>query len=403
MLTLGVLSAVTVGCGFDARAPDESPAARGERLARELLLVDTHIDVPDRLIEHPEDVSESTTHGQFDYPRAKRGGLDVAFFSIYVPSTLEGSGAETAYADRLIDGVESIVARHPDKFALAASVDDVRREVARGRIVLALGMENGAPIVQDLALLAHFHRRGIRYITLTHGKANQIADSSYDKHRPWNGLSEFGERVVAEMNRLGILVDVSHVTDAAFERVLALSRAPVLASHSSCRSFTPGWERNMSDPMIQALAAHGGVIQINFGSAFLDDRYRRAWEARRDRIDAAIASRGLVPDSAEARALGDAMRAAEPIERTSLSAVADHIDHVVGLVGTDHVGLGSDFDGVGDSLPTGLEDVSSYPNLLAELAHRGYSDADLAKIAGGNLLRVWSAAERVAARLEAGP
>ena len=397
----GVL-VVMAGCGLDSGRPADSPDARGARLARDLVLVDTHIDVPHRLTEKPEDIGGPTEHGEFDHPRAKRGGLDVAFFSIYVPSKLQGSGDETAYADRLIDGVEEIVSRHPDKFALAASVGDVRREVDRGRIVLALGMENGAPIRDDLGQLAHFHRRGVRYITLTHGKANQISDSSYDTERRWNGLSPFGELVVAEMNRLGILVDVSHVSDAAFERVLEISLAPVLASHSSCRAFTPGWERNMSDPMIQALAARGGVIQINFGSAFLDDRYRRAWEERRARLVAEIERQNLVPDSPEARAFADAYRAAQPIERTNLAAVADHIDHVVDLVGVDHVGLGSDFDGVGDSLPVGLEDVSKYPGLLAELVRRGYSDTDLAKIAGENLLRVWSEVERVAARLQAG-
>jgi membrane dipeptidase len=388
----GVLVALAAGCA--------EPEDVAVRLAERLLIVDTHIDVPYRLEEHPEDVGQATARGDFDYPRARKGGLDVAFFSIYVPSELQGTGGEAAHADRLIDGVQDLVARHPDKFALTTGVEDLRRKVARGLLVLPLGMENGAPIGDDLGEIERYHERGIRYITLTHGKVNQISDSSYDESRPWGGLSPFGERVVAEMNRVGIMVDVSHVSDAAFERVLRISRAPVIASHSSCRAFTPGWERNMSDEMIRALGARGGVIQINFGSGFLDDRYRRAWEERRERIDAELASRGLAPGSAEGRAFADAYRREHRIEPTNVSAVADHIEHAVRLAGIDHVGLGSDFDGVGDSLPVGLEDVSGYPNLLAELLRRGMSEADLAKICGDNLLRVWSEVERVAAELQ---
>jgi len=398
---MSLLCVVAAGCRSACERPAESAEERGVRLARDLLLVDTHIDVPYRLEEHPEDVGLATERGDFDYPRARQGGLDVAFFSIYVPAELQGTGEDAAYADRLIDGVEALVARHPDKFALVTSVEDLRSKVASGRIALPLGLENGAPIGDDLGRVAHFHERGVRYVTLTHGKANQISDSSYDESHPWNGLSPFGERVVAEMNRVGVLVDVSHVSDAAFERVLAISRAPVIASHSSCRAFTPGWERNLSDEMIRALAAQGGVIQINFGGAFLDDRYRRAWEERRDRIQNELAARGLVADSPAGRAWAESYRQEHRIEPTSMTRVADHIEHVVRLAGIDHVGLGSDFDGVGDSLPVGLEDVSRYPSLLAELVRRGFSDADLAQVCGENLLRVWSEAERLAARLQA--
>jgi membrane dipeptidase len=389
----GALFLAAAGC----RSGPEDPA---RHRAHDLLIVDTHIDVPYRLREHPEDVGGATERGDFDYPRARRGGLDVAFFSIYTPSDMQGTGQEEAYADRLIDEVEALVARHPDQFALVASVDELRRAVAGGRIVLPLGMENGAPIGDDLGRIARFHGRGIRYITLTHGTANQISDSSYDENRVWGGLSPFGERVVLEMNRVGIMVDVSHVSDAAFERVLAISRAPVIASHSSCRAFTPGWERNMSDEMIRRLAEHGGVIQINFGSAFLDDRYRRAADGRKKRLAAELASRGLVADSSEGREFAEAYRKEQRIEPATLSAVADHIEHVVRIAGIDHVGLGSDFDGVGDSLPVGLEDVSRYPSLLAELTRRGMSDSDVAQVAGENLLRVWWEVERTAARLQ---
>ena len=231
----------------------------------------------------------------------------------------------------------------------------------------------------------------------SNSKSNRICDSSYDEERQWNGLSPFGREVVAEMNRLGIIVDVSHISDEAFDQGLELSRAPVIASHSSCRHFTPGWERNMSDEMIRRLADAGGVIQINFGSSFLDDGYRLKSEELRNRIRAHLDEHDIGPDSEEAEQVGKEFRAEDPLETTDVQRVADHIDHVVQLVGIDHVGLGSDFDGVGDSLPTGLKDVSQYGNLLGVLLQRGYSTGEIAKICSGNVLRVWTAVEDVAA------
>ncbi len=373
----------------------EELQARAETLAHELLIVDTHVDVPYRLEEEWEDVSERTAKGDFDYPRAVAGGLDAPFMSIYVPAEFEGNGAK-AVADRLIDMVETIAGDHPDQFAIATSPAEVREVKATGRIALPMGMENGAPVEGDLANLKHFHDRGVRYITLTHSKVNHISDSSFDEERRWGGLSEFGREVVAEMNRLGIMVDVSHVSDDAFWDVMEIAQAPAIASHSSARHFTPDFERNMSDDMIRRLAENGGVIQINFGSAFLradaQKQGEALWAARRLFMDEHGYERGAPEVEEWMRQRNEQ----DPTIYADVADVADHIDHVVELVGVDHVGFGSDFDGVGDSLPTGLKDVSYYPNLIRELLARGYSEADVAKIAGENLMRVWTEVERVA-------
>jgi membrane dipeptidase len=412
LLLLLMPALLAVGCGGPASEEDASrvhvaPAsqdlqAEADRLAHELLIIDTHVDVPYRLQEEMEDISQATEKGDFDFPRARAGGLDAPFMSIYVPARFQEEGGAKEYADGLIDMVEGIARDHADKFAIATTPEEVLAVVAEGKIALPMGMENGAPVEDDLANLQHFFDRGIRYITLTHAENNQICDSSYADDETWHGLSPFGREVVAEMNRLGIMVDVSHVSDDTFEQVIELSKAPVVASHSSCRKFTPGWQRNMSDDMIRELAGHGGVIQINFGSAFLTEeanKYSNAFHAARG---AYLDENGLEPEDPETDEWEEHYHQEHPYPYAALADVADHIDHVVDLVGIDHVGLGSDFDGVGDSLPEGLKDVSGYPNLIRELLSRGYSEGDLAKICGGNLMRVWGDVERVASELQAG-
>ena len=371
---------------------------RATALAKDALIVDTHIDVPYRLANEPDDVSASTEGGDFDYPRAVAGGLDVMFMSIYTPANLQDTeGASAALADSLIDMVEGIAAAHPDKFAVVKSTEDVETMRGGDKVLFAYGMENGAPIGDDLSELQRYYDRGIRYITLTHGKANKISDSSYDSTRTWNGLSPFGEEVVAEMNRLGIMVDISHVSDEAFYDVMEITTAPVIASHSSARTFTPGFERNMDDAMIERLAENGGVIMINFGSTFLLQRVQDDRNALREQFAAEMEERGIEPDTPEAEAFQEEFEAANPLRLAEMTDVADHIDHVVELVGIDHVGLGSDYDGVGPTLPVGLEDVSTYPNLVAELLRRGYSEADIRKLLGENLMRVWREVETIAA------
>ncbi len=379
-----------------APAPAEDLEALAQRLARENLIVDTHVDVPYRLEEKMEDISVATESGDFDYPRAKEGGLNAPFMSIYVPASYQKGGAKD-FADKMIDMVEGFASDWPDKFAMAYSPADLEAHLAEGRISLPMGMENGAPVEGDLANLEHFHDRGIRYITLTHGENNHICDSSYATEKKWNGLSPFGGEVVAEMNRLGMMIDVSHISDEAFYQVMELSKAPAIASHSSCRAFTPGWERNMDDEMIQRLAEGGGVIQINFGSAFLNQEIKEksmaVWMARGKIRE----EHGLADDDPALDELVEKFQEENPPGYSDISEVVAHIDHVVELVGVDHVGLGSDFDGVGDSLPTGLKDVSDYPNLILKLLEAGYSEQDVRKICGGNLMRVWRKVEEVAA------
>ena len=272
-----------------------------------------------------------------------------------------------------------MAANAPDKFAIARSTDDIRQHFEAGVISLPMGMENGSPLEGDLAALKHFYDRGIRYITLAHGLSNHISDSSYDPNRQWGGLSDFGVEVVKEMNRFGIMVDVSHLSDEAFWDVLEVTTAPVIASHSSARHFTPGWERNISDEMIQALAENGGVVQVNFGSSFVT-------QAAREYSTPAYAALGAWLKEDPSRTMAQAMEDFYPHYRAehgpypyaTLDDVLDHFDHIVELVGVDHVGIGSDFDGVGDSLPEGLKDASAYPNLIEGLLQRGYSEQEAA-------------------------
>lgn len=316
--------------------------------------------------------------------------------SIYLPAELSQAEAYDL-ANELIDSVEDIANRAPEKFAIATSPAEVRHNHERDIISLPLGMENGEAISGDLDKLAHFHERGIRYITLAHSKSNHISDSSYDPERQWQGLSEFGRSLVPAMNAIGMMIDVSHISDEAFWQVIESSNAPVIASHSSARHFTPGFERNMSDDMIKALAKNGGVIQINFGSTFLSAEANDWYSEMAARRDAFMQQQGVERDDPLTIGFEAGYRAAHPFPYADVDVVLDHIDHVVGLVGVDHVGIGSDYDGVGDSLPEGLKSVADYPNLVAGLMQRGYSETDIRKILGGNLLRVWAEVEARAA------
>jgi membrane dipeptidase len=407
-LILSALAALATACGPSpepqaAAAADTPPdlESRAREIALSSIIADTHIDVPYRLEEEWVDVSQATSGGDFDYPRAVDGGLNVAFMSIYTPAELEAEGESRQMAEKLIDMVEELVAGAPEKFAIALSPADVEQQFQAGLVSLPLGMENGSPIEGDLANLEHFYDRGIRYITLAHGLSNHISDSSYDDNRQWDGLSDFGFDVVREMNRLGIMVDVSHISDAAFKDVMEVTQAPVIASHSSARHFTPGFERNMSDDMIRQLAKNGGLIMINFGSSFLTAEANDWSEAFGEAYDAYVAGNGGVA-SDETREQFRAQFVEEHGEfpYATLGETLDHFDHVVQLTSVDHVGIGSDFDGVGDSLPIGLKDVSAYPNLVAGLLERGYSERDIRKILGENLLRVWREVEDTASRLQ---
>ena len=306
------------------------PEVRARELARRFLILDGHIDVPYRLHGQQasgtvDDVGEATQGGDFDYPRAVAGGLDAPFFSIYTPSELEAQGTSKSAADELIDLCEALIARHPNRFELARTAADVRRIAAQpGRIALLYGMENGSPLAGDLANLEHFYRRGVRYITLTHGQDNHICDSSYDTLHTHKGLSPFGRDVVRRMNELGIVIDVSHVSDDVFWQVMELSKAPVIASHSSLRHFVPGFERNMSDEMVQALGKHGGVIQINFGSGFLTAPANAHSTTRRKAVEEFAAAHGGA-ESNESKAFAEQYDREHPFPFASVTDVADHI------------------------------------------------------------------------------
>jgi membrane dipeptidase len=381
-------------------APVEA-SAKAQDLAKSSIIVDTHIDVPYRLDEEWADISDATDGGDFDYPRAVAGGLNVPFMSIYTPAELQKEGGAKELAEKLIDMVNDIAAQSPEKFAMAYSPLDIERQFSEGLISLPMGMENGAPIEDDISNVSHFYDRGIRYVTLAHSLSNLISDSSYDDNKQWGGLSEFGIEVVREMNRLGIMVDVSHISDEAFWDVMDVTRAPAIASHSSARHFTPGWERNIADDMIVRLAENGGLVMINFGSDFLSKEALDYSAARREAFAEHVKSNGVDAEDEEARQRFHEQYEAEhgPYPYATLDQALDHFDHVVELTSVDHVGIGSDYDGVGDSLPVGLKDVSSYPNLVDGLLRRGYSEEDIRKILGENLLRVWREVENVARSL----
>ena len=379
---------------------------RAHRLSQKIIITDGHVDLPYRMAKKGfmssnsvEDVSIETV-GDFDYPKAKIGGLDAPFMSIYVPAALQKSGGAKAFADSLIDMVGRLPQAFPNLFASAGSPSEVKGNFEKALISLPLGMENGAPIESDLANVKYFFDRGIRYITLTHSLDNEICDSSYDTSEDtWDGLSPFGEQVVQEMNKWGIMIDVSHISDKAFYDVMNLTQAPVIASHSSCRKFTPGFMRNMNDDMIKLLAKKGGVIQINFGSSFLSKTSQDQFSEIKTYLDEYRATQGLLEnDSTYVAYAAQYLVEMDPFEE--IQTVADHIDHVVAIAGIDYVGLGSDFDGVGNSLPKGLKDVSMYPNLIYELLMRGYSDEDVEKICSQNVFRVWEETLSIASKIQ---
>jgi len=385
--------------------PDDALLQQARALLQRTPLVDGHVDLPYRLHlsarrGRPEDVTQPSG-GDFDVQRARAGGLAAPFMSIYTPSSLESvdddgqavfSGSKDL-ADRLIDFVDGLVDEHPDVFASARSPVDVERAHRDGRIALPLGMENGSPLEGDLDHLQHFFDRGVRYITLAHARANHVADAATGKVALHDGLSSFGRDVVRGMNDLGMMVDVSHLSDAAAHAVFEVTRAPVIASHSSCRALTPQFIRNAPDDVLRGIADSGGVVMITFGSNFVDDDVRVFEQQRQELWMKEVRALGddVDPDVKEqARA---AFRAAHPKARATVGRVVDHIEHALDVMGPKHVGLGSDFDGVGDTLPEGLRDVADYPQLVAELLRRGHADDVVEGIVGRNLLRVWSEVE----------
>jgi membrane dipeptidase len=375
-------------------ADDPPPVSeRARKIHDSGLLFDGHNDLPWRLRAAGDmafdsiDISKRLGSGQTDIPRLREGGLKAQFWSVYIPSE-HANPARTVIEQ--IDLVHRMVERYPDDLAMAYSADDVERIVKEGKIASLIGIEGGVAIEDDLAQLRMFARLGARYMTLTHNKTLGWADAATDdpKH---DGLNTFGERVVKEMNRLGMLVDISHVSAATMADVLRVSRAPVIASHSSARALAPH-PRNVPDEILKELPKNGGVVMVNFFSGFIVPEAGRQWQERRE-------LQVKFPDRAELRKALAEYNKTHPMPRGSIKDVADHIDHIVKVAGIDHVGIGSDFDGV-TSVPVGLEDVATYPRLTEELLRRGYSEADINKILGGNVLRAFRKAGEVAAVLQ---
>jgi membrane dipeptidase len=355
--------------------------------------VDTHADTPSAYMEHAFDLSAWNKSGHFDYARMKAGGLNAEFFAAYVPARYAHNGA-AAYCVRLIETIHEMVDGYPQLVRFATSTTDIRNAVHDGRGAILIGIEGGHAIENSLELLRAFYRSGARYMTLTHTNSNDWADSSGDEPKH-NGLTPFGREVVLEMNRLGMLVDISHVSDKTFYDVLETTRAPVIASHSSARALCAA-KRNMTDDMLRALAKNGGVADVNFYPEFLSDDVLHAAEQRDEKLKTQIADlkakfpdEGPEFDSAERK-----LNAENPLPPVSYTRIVDHIDHMVKVAGIDHVGIGSDFDGI-SAVPQGMEDVSKLPAVRTELKRRGYSDADIHKIMGENFMRVFAEVERV--------
>jgi len=366
----------------------EVVTARARELHNRAIVVDTHDDTPQRMLfEKTFDIGRRNENGSIDIPRMHEGGLDALFLSIWMPGDITGPLA-VRRALQQIDKVREAVRLHPKDLLLATSVADIRRAAAERKIAALMGMEGGHMIDEDLGLLRVYAALGVRYLTLTHSLNTTWADSSGDKPAH-NGLTPFGKDVVRELNRLGMMIDVSHVADKTFYDTIAVSTVPVLASHSSCRAISNS-PRNMSDDMLRALATNGGVVMINFNAAFLSEEFRVEPVSAEMTTRIETATRGCGQDQACAilerqRVYHEAMRSGQAVTVT-WDKIIEHIDHAVKIAGIDHVGLGSDFDGA--IMPLGMEDASSLPRITDALLKRGYSETDITKILGGNLLRV---------------
>jgi membrane dipeptidase len=373
-------------------------SSRARQLHDRAIVIDTHVDTTQRLIvEPPFQLASRHQDGSIDVPRMREGGLDAVFFSIWMDGGVTGPPAVAA-ALKQIEAVREAVSRQPWDLALAMTAADIRRAAAAHKIAVLIGVEGGHMLNADLDVLRDFAARGVRYLTLTHSRNTPWADSSGDTP-VHDGLAPFGQDVVRELNRLGVMVDVSHVSDATFVDVLEVTRAPVLASHSSVRAIANS-PRNMTDDMLRALAKNGGVVMINYAASFLSEEFRVAygnsdWQARVQASNKACGADEACAILAGQRLNHDAMRAGR-LPMVSWQRIVDHIDHAVRVAGIDHVGLGSDFDGA--TMPLGMEDASKLPLITDALLRKGYSDRDVLKILGGNLLRVMEQVERVSAR-----
>jgi membrane dipeptidase len=382
--------------------PDIAPKARA--LHFHSVVVDTHDDTTQRLLNPEFDLGARHSDGNIDIPRMRDGGLSAIFFSIWIPGSITGPGAVTRAMDQ-IDLVRQQANLHSSDLVLVTTADDVRRARASGKIAALMGVEGGHMISDDLGVLRNYATLGVRYMTLTHFLNTNWADSSTDTPAH-NGLTDFGKQVVREMNRLGVMVDISHVSDKTFYDALETSQAPLIASHSSCRALCNA-PRNMTDQMIKDLAAKGGVIQINYHVGFLSQKFADAEKAHPEteqQIDEEIKKRcgdALGCKDVERDRVTREFMVEGKLPRVEWTEIINHIDHAVRIAGADHVGLGSDFDGA--VMPFGMEDASHLPQITNALLEKGYSETDVQMILGGNTLRVMEQVEATAKRLGGHP
>jgi len=396
--------------GTLAWGEDTPVSAQARAIHDSALVVDTHADTPQRFLDEGFDIGNTDPKdiGHISLDKARAGNLGAEFFSIWVdPRTNQGHFAQ--HTMDLIDSVYQQAARHPDRMMMAFSVEDIERAHKQKKLAALMGIEGGHSIENDIHLLRDYYRLGVRYMTLSWSNTNEWADSSGDINDPTvphhKGLTDFGRQVVLEMNRLGMMVDISHVADKTFWDTMATTKAPVIASHSSARALTDH-ARNMTDDMLRAVARNGGVVQVNFYSAFVDADYLRASRAQEKEKGAAVAEA-----LEKKRAAGEAVTYldsdrverewAAKLPRPPLKSLIDHIDHIARVAGVDHVGLGSDFDGVSGATPEGIDSAADLSKITQALVDRGYSADDIHKILGGNLLRVFREVERVSREMQA--
>jgi membrane dipeptidase len=381
-----------------AQSQDAPVSARAKALHERAIVVDTHDDTTQRFIwEKNFNIAVRNKDGNIDIPRLREGGLDAIFFSIWIPGDVTGPVAVKQALDQ-IDAVREAVRTHPNDFALATTAADIRRAAGAHKIAALMGMEGGHMIAEDLGLLRVYAALGVRYLTLTHSLNTPWADSSGEKG-VHDGLTPFGKDVVRELNRLGMMVDISHVSDKAFFDALETTKAPMIASHSSARAISNS-PRNMTDDMLRAMTKNGGVVMINYNAGFLSEEFRAAPRSKELQAQADAISKKCGKDEAcdikaTEQMQQNAMRSGQ-LPMVSWEKIVEHIDHVVKIAGLDHVGLGSDFDGA--TMPIGMEDVSKLPKITDALLKKGYSESDIEKILGGNILRVMEQVERAASR-----
>jgi membrane dipeptidase len=415
MTTMTKLSfAIILICSFATAQGTQKPAettvsSRAQEIHDSALIIDTHADTPQRFLDEGFDIGSTDPNdiGHISLDKVRRGNLGAEFFSIWVePETNQGHFAKHTFD--LIDSVYEQAARHPDRMMMAFSTTDIERAHREHKLAALMGIEGGHSIEADIHLLRDYYRLGVRYMTLSWSNTNEWADSSGDVNDPkiqhHNGLTDFGKQVVLEMNRLGMMVDISHVADKTFWDAIATTKAPAIASHSSARALVNA-PRNMTDDMLKAVAKNGGVVQVNFFNGFIDENFRKAEEAQRPDQEAArqkymaqMKSEGKEVNYIELDRIEREFIAKIP--RPPLKSLIDHIDHIAKVAGVDHVGLGSDFDGVSGATPQGIDSAADLPKITQALLDRGYSAEDIHKILGGNLMRVFRGVERVSHELQ---